>query len=1268
MAVTLKQLWAGGTENTSTTIKARVDLGGTETLESNYRVYAMHYSREDEFVKIYCNNVLIQTVTGATGSMPWFENVLIGGDEDNFVGYMPEVYIIKIDDAASFAESNIINYSKYLGDKWLPTGTDMNGYTVQASAGTAPSFGAGYVTDWLHFDETTIVNDGLGFASNWNDKAGYGAAGNKTGVYQNVPTSNKLPIGTVKGKNAIHFTGDNYFKASVQNAGSNQAGDPNSMVVFVVAKFDDYDTTGGTGQLLLGNRTNEGAWSPAIRLKKYPSESFLNLRFYTGSSFNYLEVPRDKVLDITSNSGAESASLRLLYSKDETFTTGVTYSPVITITDTNKGAVLYPVDGLDTASTYYIKAEIDSVIQTHTAKFKTLPSQVPTGFSFIFGSCNQTNSNHIIWDAMRDKNPDMFIHMGDLHYNDISTPDTDLYRDAFNSTVEQDRQKLFWSNQSNYYMWDDHDYGANNSDKDSPSRANALEFYLSNVPVRNIVADPETNGISQYWIVGRCLFILTDCRSNRDDWMIDTEDPDKKLLGDYTKQWFKDLLLFYKGNTDLDICFWMNPVGWTGEIDNPYSWTYGVTTEVWSAYLAERRELANFMYYNNIPNVIICNGDTHQVAIDDGRNNFYATDATGNQLDAKNVAKTLQHMVIEGSPFDRDPDRQGGPFQIDDSDDSGGVYPAGSNNFTLVTVNDLGGSWIEVIVQQYGYFSFYEGGNELYSVREYKKQYSTKKSLISIPAPAPYKSPYKVDEGTFTVPEGVHGSFSGKTNITYPPTPFNNMWRANISGYYTGTLGINLQARLIRRSDTDTFITLSGINSTTGYFNLVPPSPNSGTIVIQIWDTEFDLLLDEWVNDFNDSNKLENLTIQRFVVTDIPYFSGQSINAPANFEWKMGYRQTEGTVNFKLYKPDTDEFVATSPVRTDLPRSFIVDDNDEEVESSPFPSRAYLYDMALTLISAVGMKDYKFADRVLQGIMNSQYPNGAFPFSVNHLNPDPTLQDPYFRTGAIAWVAYSLGYYLQYRLNSPLKSACQASLVQVLNYIESLMDNPIGLPTGGKGRYEVSGGLEVFNPDYVLPWISTEHNIDSYFAFKQAGKVLGSQYYRDKSIQIKDIMLVQLWDSTNNRFYQGINNAATNDKDTADALDCNSWGAIMLFAAGETVKAKQLLTRLDSYYKVTDEVLGITGYKPYSPSWGYPGAVDTIWIEGTLGAALAFWRAKDYEKYSEVMANVDLTENEDGSYRYAALRDEVYQISNYPSTCSTSWRILSGRLKSTVWT
>ena len=353
----------------------------------------------------------------------------------------------------------------------------------------------------------------------------------------------------------VRFNRDNFFKLSVQNGGVNDSNDPDYITFFVVAKFDDFDVSGGfdASQTILGSITNGGGFNIPMRFKKYASDNFLSLRMQIGGTYRNGEFPRDKVLDISAISGAESASLRLLYSKDETFTSGVTYSPVLTITDSNKGAVLHPVEGLETDSTYYIKAELDSVIQSHTAKFKTLPSQIPTGFSFIFGSCNQTDSNHVIWDAMREKNPDMFIHLGDLHYNDINTPDTDLFRDAFNGTVEQDKQKLFWSNQSNYYMWDDHDYGANNSDKDSPSRANAIEFYLENVPVRNIVEDPETNGISQYWIVGRCLFILTDCRSNRDDWMIDTEDPDKKLLGDYTKQWFKDLLLYYKGNTDLDI-------------------------------------------------------------------------------------------------------------------------------------------------------------------------------------------------------------------------------------------------------------------------------------------------------------------------------------------------------------------------------------------------------------------------------------------------------------------------------------------------------------------------------------------------------------------------------------------------------------------------------------------------------------------------------------------------------------------------------------------
>ncbi|MBC6365801.1 alkaline phosphatase D family protein [Algoriphagus sp. AK58] len=1274
MAITLKQLYAGGTEGNSTKIKARLDLGAVNTIENNIKVYTIQYKwpTSPGKLRLWINNELIQEVD-STGVQPYFENLLIGGDEENLEGYIYEIVALKTG-FNSVLDTELQAYNNWLADKWLPTGSNFNGYTVNSTAGTEPTFTTGsnrFLAKWLHLDESTIVDDGSGLVNQWNDKAGFSGV-NKVSSYYNFPTSNKLPLETTGkgGKRVVRFNRDNFFKLDVQNAGVNDPADPDYITFFIVAKFDDFDRSGGfsESQTLLGSITDAGAFNTAIRLKKYPTDNFLSLRMQIGGTFRNGQFPRNKVLDITTIEGAESANLRLAYTKDETFSTGITYTSGVTITETNKGAAIFNLTGLD-YDTYYVRAEIDSVLNPHTAKFKTFRKSNPEGFSFIFGSCNNTNSNHIIWDAMKEKNPDLFFHLGDLHYEDIATPDTDLFRDAYNSTVEQPRQKDFYSNQSNYYIWDDHDYGPNNSDKDSPSRANAIEFYLSNIPYQNIITDPITNGISQYYDIGRCRFVMTDLRANRDDWMIEPyTDPNKTVLGTATKNWFKNLLLDYKNNNNLDVLFWMNPFGWTGDETDPYSWSYNVTTETWSVYLSERQELANYMYYNNISNVVICNGDTHMIAIDDGRNNFYATDNSGNRIKASNVPANLQHLIIESSPFDRDGDKQGGLFQIDDLDNSGGPFPVGNNNFSFITVNDLGSNWIEVIIQQYGYFQFFEGGNELYLIREFKKQYRTKRSINSIPPPPPFVSSNKVGFGVVTLPEEDHPIQNSLIQID-SPIPLLNTYKGVITGRVINfdVSGGGIVAELYRRSDQDYFVTLGAVNSTTGTFTLTPPNNQSGTIIIKLKDTEFNFTFFEFVNDENNPNYHNNLSIERWVTTDIDYFSGQAINVPEGKEFKLPFSLTEGKVKFKLKRTTDNVYVAESPFKTDLARSFLIDDNDPEVISSPFPSRSYLYDMALVLISSTGLKDFKFADRIVSGIIESQYANGAFAFSVNHINPRPELQDPYFRTGAIGWVAYALGYYLQYRRNSPLKSEAENALVKVLDYIESLESNPIGLPTGGKGRYYLEGGLELFDPDYIIPWISTEHCIDYFFALKQAGRVLNDSTYTAKSNQVKNLMINQLWDSTNNRFFQGISNAATNTKDTADALDCNSWGALMLFSAGETEKANQLLPRLENFYYVEDTITGAKGYKPYSDQWGYPGAAATVWFEGSFGVALAYWRAKQYEKYSEIMNDLKEFEEPDGSYRYAALRDEVYQISNYPSTCSTSWYIIAARLKNSVW-
>ena len=117
MAVELKQLWAGGTEADKTTIKARVDLGAVESVENNYKVYTIQYKWDVEpgKLKIWCNNEIVSEAD-ASENYPYYYNLLIGGDEDNLIGYMPEVLIIKTG-WNSVLDSEIIAYNKWLADK-----------------------------------------------------------------------------------------------------------------------------------------------------------------------------------------------------------------------------------------------------------------------------------------------------------------------------------------------------------------------------------------------------------------------------------------------------------------------------------------------------------------------------------------------------------------------------------------------------------------------------------------------------------------------------------------------------------------------------------------------------------------------------------------------------------------------------------------------------------------------------------------------------------------------------------------------------------------------------------------------------------------------------------------------------------------------------------------------------------------------------------------------------------------------------------------------
>jgi len=134
--------------------------------------------------------------------------------------------------------------------------------------------------------------------------------------------------------------------------------------------------------------------------------------------------------------------------------------------------------------------------------------------------------------------------------------------------------------------------------------------------------------------------------------------------------------------------------------------------------------------------------------------------------------------------------------------------------------------------------------------------------------------------------------------------------------------------------------------------------------------------------------------------------------------------------------------------------------------------------------------------------------------------------------------------------------------------------------------------------------------------------------------------------------------------DAADPLDVNSWGAMQMYSSGRYDEAIAALGRL-APFKFTSG--SVTGYAPFYDSAGYPGAVPTVWFEGSYGVALALYHVGDYEKYRTVLDELASGQESDGSFRYATDEDSQYSINTRKSVASTAWYILATTGRSAIW-
>jgi hypothetical protein len=648
------------------------------------KVYTFTFDQTN--MKTYINGELIGTVANA-GNMKYLGDIFLGADYDDtehFQGILPTIAFYD----KALPDTQRILLENWLADRWLPTGTVLNGgYVTQATAGTKPSWSTTLGKAFMDFDSEGLNISGGTRVTSWTDSTTVG-----TQRVASPKSGTTIGITTVKGKNALNFDTKTYLKIPILDTTANS---PNPVTIFFVARFNDFDTSffgGDSAQTLLGASSNS-----AIRFKKFDSDNFIDMRFTTNASGNKsIQIPKNKIIVGGTVTATNSVALRL--SSTSGFTSYVDSETQTANGSTNFGVTKHTFSGLTSGTKYYGNFIVDGVVETgNTLSFSTFKPN--NSYKIIAGSCNQTGSNHPIWNQILSENADLFVHMGDLNYENVASSNAQVYAATQDVTFSSSAMTNFFKNQAVSYIYDNHDsLGANpNNTFDWSTFIPFFDKAYPTYPKGS--ASPLTDG--DYWsfTIGRTRCIITGMRSKRDP-IQNTDNASKTILGSVQKAWLKAQLLEAK-NAGQSV-MWFGGICYIADVDNPLGGSYQSGGMSWANSSFERREIANYIIDNQITNVTYVHGDSHMIGIDDGRNAIYSTISGTTRRTYKSFEDKYLIRNLAASPFDKDQDKEGGPFQINDIESSGGPLPMPidvngySQSYGKIEVIDIGENWQQV--------------------------------------------------------------------------------------------------------------------------------------------------------------------------------------------------------------------------------------------------------------------------------------------------------------------------------------------------------------------------------------------------------------------------------------------------------------------------------------------------------------------------------------------------------------------------------------------
>ena len=264
------------------------------------------------------------------------------------------------------------------------------------------------------------------------------------------------------------------------------------------------------------------------------------------------------------------------------------------------GVVVVP--GLKAGTRYFYTVLLDGqpALARPWPGFTTAPADGAKGrLRFAFGSCagKEPWLDAATWaDLEARTTADLVLLLGDNHY--ANSTDPAKQRAAFIAHRSNPGFRALFQRTPLYAIWDDHDFGVNDSDGTQPGKEDSLRTFTEFFANPG-AGEPDNPGVYFKFTRGDVDFFMLDDRYHRSP----DNAPDngtKTQLGAPQLVWLKRELLASKAT--------LKVIASGGE------WQSHSVADSWKSYAREEQEIFDYLAGHDIKNVLLLSGDRHFTA------------------------------------------------------------------------------------------------------------------------------------------------------------------------------------------------------------------------------------------------------------------------------------------------------------------------------------------------------------------------------------------------------------------------------------------------------------------------------------------------------------------------------------------------------------------------------------------------------------------------------------------------------------------------------